>query len=633
MNDDILNVLGKMLGLLDQLSSERGVPNQNSAIDKNIIKSENSPLDNGKRSKTTLSSGERKRLSETFTLFNKLFFDYQKKQTADTAGKTLVSKISTDQKKAESPPPLPKEEKGSSLMSMILGGLALLAASVGGIIASISGFFGDGAVSGFVTAIGKIGMMGALKVIAGTVLKKFALPFLKKLPIIGGIISFTQAFLEFKNGNIFKGIGYLLSGLLNFVPGVGPWLSAGADILIAFAESKGMFDKGGSLSPENGWNTIKGWMSTIGKVIMDNALYMPIIGGFKRFGMAYDAFKTGNVVEGLKQTALGMITFIGGGPIIKGFEVLAGWLSAPKENEGEFKQDSSWMDRLRTWIRKKLKDLPSWLAAPLRWFGIMEDEKDSSVKVAEVGSKDASKGIVGYVTGIWDSIKGPMGNTVNVIGDFAKNAWNKTTQFASDTWDTVAQEAPKVWNTVKDFSSKAWDKAKEAGSWFVDSMKAMGDKTKDMINKWIPGIVDTIAGIADSAMKVLSGIASKIGGWIANLFSSDDEKKLKASLDVSKNTITAKSDNKYFEDLVAGSGMQVTGLSRLFETSNLHNKLLIDMVNIGTNSLRELKRISGSGGGGGTSVTVMPPSQPAPKQMVTIPNNRDGYAGSAYAIG
>lgn len=645
-----------MLGLLDQLSEERGVPKQNASVDKNIIKSENSPLDANKKERTSLSGGEKKRLTETFTLFNKLFFDYQRRQTADTAGKTLVSKISTDQKKAATPPPVPKGEGcGSSLMSMILGGLALLAASIGGIIASISGFFGGGALGDVITVIGKVGMIGALKILAKTFLKKFALGALKKLPIIGGIISLTQAVMEFKDGNFFKGVAYLISGLLNFIPIAGPWLSMGADLLIAFAESKGMFEKGGALSPENGWNTIKGWMSSLGKIIWDNALYLPILGGVKRFGMASDAFKAGNIGDGIKQLALGLITFVGGGPIIQGFEILSGWLNSPKENEGEFKQDNSWMSRLKEWIKKKLKDLPSWLAAPLRWFGILDDEKDDSGKVSEGGSKDASKGIVGYVTGVWDNIKGPMGDAVSAIGDFTKDAWKKTTQFASDTWDTVMEEAPKVWNTikdvsskawdsvmgelpkvwdtVKDFSSKAWDKAKEAGSWFVDSMKSMTDKTKEMINAWIPGIVDTISGIADSAMKVLKGIADKIGGWIANLFGPDDEKKLKESKEVSKQQTISPTDNKYFEDLVSGASMQVKGLTRLVEASTQHTKLLVDMVNIGSNSLRELKRISGTGGGGSNSVTVVQPPQPSPKQMVTIPNNRDGFASSAYAIG
>jgi hypothetical protein len=623
-----------MLGLLDQLSEEKGVPKNNSLVDKNIIKTENSTLDNSKKTKTTLSSGEKKRLTETFTLFNKLFFDHQKRERKDVKEKTLVSKISKDQEKTATPPDLSEaSSKGGGLLSMILGGLALLAASVGGIIASISGFFGGGAVADFVTVIGKLGMMGALKILATTVLKKFGLGVLKKLPIIGGIIGLTQAVMEFKDGNIFKGIGYLISGLLNFVPIAGPWLSMGADLLIAFAESKGMFDKGGALSPENGWNTIKDWISSIGKIIYDNALYLPIIGTFKRFGMAYDSFKSGNVVEGLKQIGLGLLTFGGGGFMIKGIEVLAGWLNSPKESEGKITPDNSWMSRLKNWIKSKLKDLPDWLAAPLKWFGILDDEQDNSGKISSDGSKDASKGIVNYVKDVWDNIKGPMGDAVGIIGDFTKDAWEKTSNFAKNTWDNVMSEAPKVWDTVKEFSSKAWDKAKEAGTWFADSMKSMADKTKDMINKWIPGIVDTISGIADSAMKVLKGIADKIGGWIGNLFSSDHENKLKEKVNSTNKDVVAKYDDKHIQAMIVGTNAQLHGLEKLYRSSHEQTQLLGNLVNIGANSLRELKRMNGGSASGG-NITVVQPSQQSPsKQMATIPNNRDGYLTSAYALG
>jgi hypothetical protein len=624
-----------MLGLLDQLSEERGVPKGNSLINKNIIKSEDSPLDEGEKSKSksTLSGVEKKRLTETFTLFNTLFFEYQKKQTKDKAEKTLSSSIAKSQRKAVTPSPSPQSEetKGGGLMSMILGGLALLAASVGGIIASISGFFGD-AGGKVVAAIGKLGMMGALKMLSKTILKKFSLKLLKKLPFIGGIIGFAFAIKAFKNGDIFLGVAELISAFLNFIPGIGPFLSIGADLLIAFTQSKGVFDKGGALSPENGWKTIKGWMATIGQTIIDNALYLPLIGTFKRFGMAYDAFKGGNVGEGLKQIGLGLLTMVPtGGMIIKGFEVLSGWLNSPKEKEGTFKADNSWMGRLKEWIKKKLKDLPDWLAAPLRWFGILDDETDNSGKIAEGGSKDASKGVVNYVKGVWDNIKGPMGDAVSVIGDFTKDAWKKTSDFAKDTWNKVSEEAPKVWNTVKDFSSKAWDKAKEAGAWFADSLNVMADKTKEMINKWIPGIVDTISGIADSAMKVLRGIADKIGGWIANLFTSEDEKKIQESkTQTSKENFTG-SNNENFSMLIRGSNTEVKALLLLHTQAMQQTKLLTSMVNIGANSLNELKRISGTGSGG-SNVTVVQQPQQSPKQMETISNNRSRFTSSPYAI-
>ncbi len=45
-----------------------------------------------------------------------------------------------------------------------------------------------------------------------------------------------------------------------------------------------------------------------------------------------------------------------------------------------------------------------------------------------------------------------------------------------------------------------------------------------------------------------------------------------------------------------------------------------------------LHKSSGSKGGGNTTMVVPTPSS-EPKQMVTIPNNRDGYVSSAYALG
>lgn len=596
-----------MLGLLDQLAVEKGVPKSNQLENDNIIKSENSTLNDVHKSKSSLSSVEKRRLTETFTLFNKLFFEYQKKQTVDIKEETLSTKIAADQQKSTDTK-VEDNSKGGGLMSMIIGGLTLLAVSVGGIISSISGFFGD-AGSKVMESIGKLGFMGALKMLAKTILKKFSMGVLKKLPFIGGIIGLYFAYEAFKEGNIFKGVAELISALLNFVPGIGPILSIGADLLIAWADSKGVFSEGGILSPENGWNTIKGWMASIGKTIMDNALYLPIIGGFKRFGMAYDAFKSGDVGEGLKQTALGLMTFVGGGGIIKGFEILSGWLNSPKESEGSFKQDSSWMDRLRDWIREKLKDLPEWLAAPLRWFGILEDKTSGVAKIVAKGAKDGSKGVVDYVVGVWDNIKGPMGSAVDTIGSYAKGAWKSTT----------------------DMAKSAWDKAKEAGSWFSDSISAMTQKTKDMINDWLPGIVDTISGISDSAMKVLKGIADKIGSWFKSFFSAEDEKKLQEYKEVQK-TNNDSTNDKYIEIIQSSSTSQLKGLNLLYKESINQTKLLSDLVNIGSNSLRELRRMSGNSSGGG-NVTVVSPQSQSEKQMITIPNNRDGYASSPYALG
>jgi hypothetical protein len=645
----------KLLGVLEQLHEDKGVPKQDALVNKNVIKSDNSTFDSDKKEKSGLSSKHKKTLVETFTLFNQMFFDYQKKMRVDEKEKTKVSQIA---KKQATPPPLPQSnnvDKGSSILSMILGGLSLLAGSVGAIVGALSGFFGD--FGGVVKTIGKLGFIGALKIISKTILKRFSLAILKRLPVIGGIIGLGFAVKAFMNGDIFLGIAELISGLLNFIPGVGPILSLGADVLIAFAQSKGMFDKGGALSPENGWKTIKGWVSNIGDAIMDNALYLPIIGTFKRFGMAYDAFKGGDISDGLKQMGLGLLTMIpSGGILIKGMEILAGWMSASKEPDGDFNADKSWLGKMKQWIVKKLNDLPEILKAPLRWFGILDDEsKDINMNGVSQGAKDGSKGVMEFVGGVWDKVKGPMKDTVDSLGDFAKEAWNKTKLYSSKAWDVVSEEAPKIWESVKtssekawgyiteeapkiwesvkELSAKAWDKAKEAGSWFVDSVNTMSEKTKNMINQWISGIVDMVSGISTTAMNVLKNIADKIGGWIANLFTPEEEKKMSSETSpISKKEELLSQKNDMFVDLLGSNNVQNNWLNLLHQSSLEQIRLLGMMVNIGNSSLSELKRIGKNPSSSGNT-TYISPQQGFKADSINIDNNRMGYASSAYALG
>jgi hypothetical protein len=255
--------------------------------------------------------------------------------------------------------------------------------------------------------------------------------------------------------------------------------------------------------------------------------------------------------------------------------------------------------------------LPNPIKWALRWFGILPEEGEQpNLDGAAKQSGEASKGIIGYVTGVWDNIKKPMGDAVSYISDFAADAWDKT----------------------KDFTAKAWDKAKEAGSWFADSITSMADKTKNMINEWIPKIVDTISGIAGSAMDVLKGIANKIGGWIAGLFSPEEEQKLKetnAKSAEAQSTVSGDKDLTLL--LLKENNVQNKWSEMLYVSSQQQVKLLGDLVNIGATSLRELKRMSGNTGSG--NVTVVQPSQQSSKQMVTIPNNREGYLSSPYAVG
>lgn len=628
MNDDIVIIIGKLVGLLESLTEEKGVP-KGDDVDKNIVKSPNSPFDNNK-TKANLSSKEKKRLTETFNLFNSLFFDAQKKNKADVKESTLVSKIQKQQTKAKENIPTDKEKKGGGMLGMVLAGLSLLAASVGGVVAALTGFFGN--YSGVVKAIGKLGMMGALKILSKTILKKLSLKILKRLPVIGGIIGLAYAVKAFKNGDIFLGIAELISGVLNFIPGVGPFLSLGADILIAWAQAKGVFDEGGILSPENGWNTIKGWAKGIGKTIMDNALYLPVIGTIKRLGMAWDAIKSGDYVEGIKQIGLGILTVTpAGGLLIKGFEVLSGWLSSEDKNTGDFNEDKSWLDKLKGWIKSKLEKLPWPIRKALSWFGILKDDVKDVTGSIEDKSKKASGKVMDFVGGVWDKVKGPMQDTVESLGSMSSSVWDKTKNLSQAVWDKVSEEAPKVWNSVKDLTDKAWDKAKDAGSWFMNSIKSISEKSKEVLNKWIPDVMfamNAVKGVSEKAIKALKGIANKIGDWISNLFSSDDKKK--PNINASSNS-PSKSTNETVEVLVKNSETQRVQAETAFKYEKIKVDLLHELVSVAKDTNKNIKNINSSGGKA-PSISSSVISTPS-KNYKQYSNNRSEFASSAYSVG
>jgi phage-related protein len=770
--------------VLEQMHEAKGVPTQDTLVDKNVLKSENSTFDSDKKEKAGLSSKQKKTLTETFNLFNEMFFNYQKKMRVDEKEKTKVSQIS---RAKVTPPPLPSKKSESGGVGFGLGALGLL----GGLLSLLYGLMTDGPLKGIMKLFSKLGIglfMKSLKValstlgnfmgrifkfplkiiniltggifqnvfksilesaktfignigkgigstfakvlpkggkglfgkIGAAILKvlKPAAKLLKRIPIIGTLISVGFAISRFKSGDTVGGIIDAMSGLVGLldlvVPGLGFGLSLGLDVLNAFLDIR----TGGSnpqASKKKGdilWNMAKG----LGNWIWDKAEYIPVLGTIKMFGKAYESFKGGNYSDMLKNIGMGLVYMIpGSGLLIDGIGMLMGFFSGEKEAAPNITANKSWFSKLKDWVKSKLKDLPWWIKKPLSWFGIMEDDSGISSNVFDTvggGVKAGFEKTKEFIGGIWDNIKGPLGDSISYIGNFASGiwdktkeyaskawegiksispelwnsvkdltvkawgmvkemapkvwdsikdiasnswnsvkemapkvweavkdvtskAWDKTKEYTSDAWDAISTEAPKIWESVKDISSKAWDKAKEAGSWFYESVSSMANKTKDMVNEWIPKIVDTVSGITDNAMKVLKGIADKIGKWISGLFSPEEETKLQES----KNSINDKEDflakdtNQATHMLIKGSITSNTWLENIQKSSLEQVKLLGMLVNVSNSSLGELKRMSGNTSGGGNTTIISPPTQSPKTSPISIDNNRMGFASSAYSLG
>lgn len=120
------------------------------------------------------------------------------------------------------------------LAPVFKGGLVLL----GGVASLITGLMTTGPLKGSLEVLGKLGVGGGLKMLTKTFAKKFALKALKRLPVIGGLVSFGYAISRFMSGDWLGGIIDIASGAANFIPIAGPFLSMGIDVLQAMMDVK-----------------------------------------------------------------------------------------------------------------------------------------------------------------------------------------------------------------------------------------------------------------------------------------------------------------------------------------------------------------------------------------------------------
>lgn len=116
-------------------------------------------------------------------------------------------------------------------------------------------------------------------------LVKFLTPILKKLPLIGTVISLGFAYTRFKSGDVVGGIIDVLSGIASIFPGVGTGIAIGLDVLNAFLDYK----TGGATKETSQKKTgiLKEWMFGLGKWFKDNAENFPLIGTLIKTGRLF----------------------------------------------------------------------------------------------------------------------------------------------------------------------------------------------------------------------------------------------------------------------------------------------------------------------------------------------------------
>jgi hypothetical protein len=254
---------------------------------------------------------------------------------------------------------------GFSLGKLLGAGTMVLLAGVAGLVGA---FMTDGPLKGTLELIGKGGLKGGLMLLAkklfGTALKTT----LKRIPILGTLLSYGFAWQRFSNGDTVGGIIDLVSGtvqLLDFVaPGVGTALSIGVDVLQAVMDYKG----GGSSAEASAKkaNILGDWVSGVWNTLKKT----PFIGGWFRSVSGLWGFLNGIISGDLSKARMGLVEASEGGGYFGAFPSLMLGLFdivGGKNEQGKTTgiDYNSFMKNFKTKIGKSILAMFSWM--PNSW--------------------------------------------------------------------------------------------------------------------------------------------------------------------------------------------------------------------------------------------------------------------------
>jgi hypothetical protein len=645
-------VILRLLGVLEQLHEEKGVPKQDSLTSKNIIKSDNSTFDSDKKERSGLSGKHKKNLVETFNLFNAMFFEHQKKMRVDEREKTKVSQIA---KKQATPPPLliqkPKEKSKFGFGS-ILAGLLLV---VGGIAAFVTGLLNNGPFKGILKLLSRVGLSGGLKLLklaikpfveilgkiirfplkvlgkfgkffgegvaklskflfggaakmvgkvfgklGGGSLMKMVMKFIKplakvfkRIPIVGTILSIAFAWSRFNSGDVVGGVIDVLSGLAGLVdialPGVGSAMSIGFDVLNAVLDAKSDQGEG---KPKRSKMDILGEMSkSVGSWIWSKRMYIPILSSVNRFMMAWDDFKGGNIASGFGNFGLALsnlVTGVDGKVIMDGISGFMGLFESSGGSETAPRPNKSFISEMSEVVGNKITELWEWVKQKIK------------------------DGIAGLIPG------------GKAVLDFAANTAKSTAELTGH----ITEKAKKAYDGVK----SSYDDINKS---YVEFQKKGAEKLKSITdNVW-----NYFKGPTDENPKRGAVIASA-----KKITTPTDENPKRGAVIASAKKITTpiaenpfpKNEKEEFSldnifdkrDVSNGGASAAKAMYKLSFEANQYLKIIANNTALLVN-----KMSNGSGGGSGPTIVMSPQQAPQKTPSISIDNNRMGFASSAYALG
>jgi hypothetical protein len=676
-NVEILPTLNRILGFLQTMEGDKGMPKQDKLAETNII---NSSIGNREASKNTLSSQEKNKTTEFAKIFSNVFVEIQNAKKPDVAEKTIVGSIAKSQTKATTPiSQKPKEEM--SLLSGLGTGLMLI---VGGIAALVSGLMNDGPFRGALKILSRIGIEGGIAILkrvvstvftllkelpeklfgklggkftkfigefsgglGGKVLAKLEKGFLgkmavkvlkplskvlTKIPLIGTLISLGFAYIRFKDGDIVGGVIDTVSalvGLLSLVPGAAAFvipIQLGLDALNAFLDYKS--DQGEGKPKLSKLDILGDMVKSIGSFLWENAKDIPLLGTFKYLGMSWDSFKSGNLNEALKYLAYGIVAIIpGGGLIIRGIDTLMAYLNPDAKPEEPNLNIAAAASSISSWA----KSIGDWIWSNGEKIPIISSFKYLSKAWDSFSSGDILKGleyVARSIPGMDMLIQG-----YNMLSSLFSTTESTDTSIGNTNTNWIDKVKDFVRSKMKDLPMVLRKPLEWLGIVSEDAASAI--QTSTMVSNLKDSVSSGFEKSKNFFKNVWSGISSTVSTKVEQIksFASGTLDSLKPAIEAPVNNAQAiqNGNDKVGQRMANISSVQTERLGLMISLSQKHLTALNNLITIGNMSLNELKRMNSS------AQTVNVPSIPniselPTKDMIPFEDNRDGYFSSVYRL-
>jgi hypothetical protein len=293
------------------------------------------------------------------------------------------------------------------------------------------------------------GLRGTLASGAKIMFKGLSKTALKAIPLIGSVISFSDAWGRFKEGEYAQGLIDVGAGLAGFVPGVGTAISVGLSVMNALIDFKGEEEKEKLTQQTLNISSILmksvGFFSKfLGKGVLSK---LPFIGSLFSFGNAWDKFQQNNILGGTLDTISGIAALVPGVglPLSIGIDILSSFIGTQEAKESGVQRTGFDILKIATkavsYFAKFgmpfLKKLP-FIGSLFNFGSAWDNFKNDNIMA---GSLDIAAGIASLFPGV--------GTAISIGVDVLNSFMSSKTETGKTKFQAVGDWFSKVWNWIK----------------------------------------------------------------------------------------------------------------------------------------------------------------------------------------